>query len=165
MGTVTSKIIDVTDMLFVKDDRILLGYKKRGFGLGKYNGFGGKPQNSETILEAAIREAREESGLTVTACHKVAQIDFGISYRLRMHVFLATAWIGTVSESDEMRPRWFPIDKIPYGQMWKDDSYWLPLVIDGKNIKATFNYVKDDDVLGTGDNDIVSYEIEETSFR
>lgn len=34
---------------------ILLGMKKRGFGVGKWNGFGGKIQNGETMLECAKR--------------------------------------------------------------------------------------------------------------
>lgn len=35
-----------------------MGQKKRGFGEGYYNGFGGKVEQSETILDAAKREAR-----------------------------------------------------------------------------------------------------------
>lgn len=38
----------------------LLGLKKRGFGEGKYNGFGGKVEQGETIRQAAIRELQEE---------------------------------------------------------------------------------------------------------
>lgn len=34
---------------------VLLGMKKRGFGAGKWNGFGGKVQPGETIEEAARR--------------------------------------------------------------------------------------------------------------
>jgi 8-oxo-dGTP diphosphatase / 2-hydroxy-dATP diphosphatase len=34
---------------------VLLGLKKKGFGKGKWNGFGGKVEKNETILEAAIR--------------------------------------------------------------------------------------------------------------
>jgi len=34
---------------------ILLGMKKRGFGVGRWNGFGGKVNSDETILEAAKR--------------------------------------------------------------------------------------------------------------
>jgi len=156
------KIIDVTNMLFIKEGRILLGYKKRGFGMGKYNGFGGKPQVGETITEAAIREAREESGLTVLECHRAAVVDFGDSYLLRMHVYLATKWSGEMTETDEMSPRWFAIGEIPYPLMWKDDAYWMPLVLDGKKIKATFNFMNNDDVLGTDDNEIVAYSIEES---
>ena len=36
-------------------NRILLGFKKRGFGMGKWNGFGGKVENGETIEQAAKR--------------------------------------------------------------------------------------------------------------
>ena len=34
---------------------ILLGFKKRGFGAGKWNGFGGKVEAGETIEDAAKR--------------------------------------------------------------------------------------------------------------
>jgi len=37
---------------------ILLGYKKRGFGVGKWNGFGGKVEIGETIHDAAKRWMR-----------------------------------------------------------------------------------------------------------
>jgi 8-oxo-dGTP pyrophosphatase MutT (NUDIX family) len=37
--------------------------KKRGFGHGKYNGFGGKVELNETIMDAAIRETNEECGI------------------------------------------------------------------------------------------------------
>ena len=158
------KITDVTNMLFVEDGQILLGYKKRGFGKGKYNGFGGKPQGKETILEAAIREAHEESGLLVEKCHPVAIVDFGQSYLLRMHVYLATKWSGQIIETEEMIPKWFQIEEIPYPLMWKDDFYWLPLVLQGKKIKATFNFMNNDDTLGTDDNDILNYQIEETDI-
>ena len=43
-------------LLFVlKPGKVLLGYKKRGFGADRWNGFGGKVQQGETIEEAAIR--------------------------------------------------------------------------------------------------------------
>ncbi len=44
-----------TLVFLVDDDRVLLGMKKRGFGAGKWNGFGGKVEPGETIEEAAIR--------------------------------------------------------------------------------------------------------------
>ena len=40
---------------------ILLGYKKRGFGAGKWNGFGGKVEIGETIEDAAKRFAWKTS--------------------------------------------------------------------------------------------------------
>ncbi|CAM9897292.1 unnamed protein product, partial [Ectocarpus fasciculatus] len=43
---------------------ILLGMKKRGFGEGKWNGFGGKVESGESVDEAAKRELMEEAGVT-----------------------------------------------------------------------------------------------------
>jgi 8-oxo-dGTP diphosphatase/2-hydroxy-dATP diphosphatase len=37
--------------------------KKRGFGKGKWNGFGGKVEEGECIEDSAIRELEEECGL------------------------------------------------------------------------------------------------------
>ncbi len=63
-------------------NEILLGMKKRGFGVGKYNGFGGKVISGETIEETTIRELREESGLSskVEDLQKVAELDFFFPY-------------------------------------------------------------------------------------
>ncbi len=41
--------------------RVLLGMKKRGFGIGHWNGFGGKVEEGESIEEAAKREVKEEA--------------------------------------------------------------------------------------------------------
>lgn len=38
------------------DIKVLLGLKKRGLGVDKWNGFGGKLEPGETIEEAAKRE-------------------------------------------------------------------------------------------------------------
>ena len=46
----------VVTLLFVlRPGHVLLGMKKRGFGEGRWNGFGGKVEEDETIEEAAIR--------------------------------------------------------------------------------------------------------------
>jgi 8-oxo-dGTP pyrophosphatase MutT (NUDIX family) len=48
----------VYSLIFVRDivnDKILLGYKKRGFGLHKWNGLGGKVEPNESIVEGAKR--------------------------------------------------------------------------------------------------------------
>ena len=49
----------VLTLAFIRDgERLLLGMKKRGFGAGKWNGFGGKVDPGETILQGAVRYIR-----------------------------------------------------------------------------------------------------------
>lgn len=153
------KIKDVTNVLFVKENKVLLGLKKRGFGARKYNGFGGKLKSGESILDAAIREAKEEVGLDMVSYYKAAEIDFAESYPLRMHLYVCTEWEGDVLESEEMRPAWFHFDKIPYEEMWDDDKYWMELALSGKKFKASFTFESADDLDGTADNNVVSYSI------
>lgn len=46
--------------------QVLLGEKKRGFGMGKWNGFGGKVDPGDaSIVAAAAREIQEEANVTV----------------------------------------------------------------------------------------------------
>ena len=53
-------------------------------------------------------------------------------------VFICKQWEGEPFESDEMKPQWFEIDKLPFFSMWDDDPYWLPLVLEGKKITGEF---------------------------
>ncbi len=138
-------------MCFVVDDgAVLLGRKTRGFGEGLWNGPGGKVEPGEGIEQAAIRETREEVGVSPTALRKVAVLDFyfpdapaGSGWSQRVHVFLAGGWGGSPVETDEMCPKWFPLDEIPYGQMWEDDVCWLPAVLDGKFVTGDFLFGSD----------------------
>ena len=126
------------------EDEILLAMKKRGFGVGKYNGFGGKVNPGETIEEAVVRELEEESGLCakVEDVQKVAELDFYFPYKPEgdqtVHVYLVRKYSGVPHETDEMAFEWFTRDTIPYDRMWDDDKYWLPLVLAGKKVEATF---------------------------
>jgi len=48
---------------FNTQGQILLSMKKRGFGVGKWNGSGGKIKEGESIPQAALRELEEEIGV------------------------------------------------------------------------------------------------------
>ena len=129
-------------LVFVqKDDQVLLGKKKKGFGAGKWNGFGGKVEQGESIEGAAIRELKEESGLEAEVI-KRGELTFRFidkpEWDQVVHVFLATMWQGSPKESDEMRPKWTRIDRIPFNEMWADDVHWLPQVLRNKEVVGTF---------------------------
>ena len=152
------KKMQTTLLLLRKDNKILLAMKKKGFGEGKYNGVGGKIEPNETPEEGMIRESKEEIFITPTEYYKVGTIEFMECYKgeklnLTFHLFIATNWDGTPTESDEVKPKWFDIDKIPYDKMFPDDKYWLPYVLEGKKIKGFFDFDEDWNIL--------SYKIEE----
>ncbi len=127
--------------------------KKARFGAGKYNGFGGKVEDGETIAEAAVREMREETGVDVRLedLEPVARLTFLFPYKPEweqvVHVFTARTWDRVPQESDEMAPAWFAVDAIPYDQMWDDDAYWLPRVLAGERVQATFTYQADNQTV------------------
>ena len=60
----------LTLLMVVRDGSVLLGEKKRGFGEGFYNGFGGKVEEGETVEEATLRELEEEAGIKATDASK-----------------------------------------------------------------------------------------------
>jgi 8-oxo-dGTP diphosphatase/2-hydroxy-dATP diphosphatase len=137
--------------LIYDGSRILLGMKKRGFGSGRYNGFGGKVEiaRGETIEEAVDREFLEECGITVLEKRKRGKIDFifqGKEEYLEVNIYQILKYSGTPIETDEMMPEWFDVAKIPYEKMWPDDSYWMPKFLDGKNVSGTC-WFKDMDTI------------------
>ncbi|NWX64128.1 8ODP triphosphatase, partial [Promerops cafer] len=139
-----------TLVLVMQPSRVLLGMKKRGFGAGLWNGFGGKVQPGESIEEAARRELLEESGLTVDTLQKMGQITFefvGNTELMDVHIFRADDFHGEPTESEEMRPRWFELDEVPFHCMWPDDSYWFPLVLQRKLFRGYFKFQGQDTIL------------------
>ncbi len=138
------------------DTHVLLGQKKRGFGKGNWNGFGGKLEKGESIEEGARREMLEESGVEISELEKMGLIHFefeGNPEILEVHIFRAGEYSGEPVETEEMAPQWFRIDEIPYAEMWPDDIFWMPIFFAGKKFKGKF-------LFGEG-NSILNKELEE----
>ena len=130
--------------------KVLLGMKKRGFGAGRWNGFGGKVQEGETIEDALKRELQEEAGIKSEHLNKVGIIDFefkGNPEILQVHIFKSDNFLGEPKESEEMKPQWFHVDKIPFAEMWPDDIRWIPLLLEGKKFKGKFLFGESDIIL------------------
>lgn len=149
MNTIIPKKI-LTLCIIHDHPRVLLGMKKRGFGMGRWNGFGGKVEPGETIEKAAKRELFEEAGIKVANIEKMGEIEFeftGDPVMLQVHIFKAVNFEGEPFESEEMKPQWYNVDELPLDQMWPDDKHWLPLFLAGKKFRGNFVFEGQDKIL------------------
>lgn len=130
----------------VENNQVLLGLKKEGFGKGFWNALGGQKQGNESPLQAAIREAREEAGVTPQNLRHAANLLFHFKNYPDMYcfAFIASKYRGRPLETEEARPAWFPVNRLPFNQMWPDDRHWLPHIFAGKFVTATFWFNKQD---------------------
>jgi len=129
----------------VEDDFIYLANKKRGFGAGFLNGYGGKANEGEDVVSAACREFEEESGVKISAvsAELVGIINFyeEEKHLFECHVFFIKNWEGEFTETEEMAlPEKFSRDNLPFDRMWKSDRVWLPILCNGEKIIAKAVY-------------------------
>lgn len=124
----------------IRDGHILLIRKKRGLGAGKINGPGGRLEPGETALQAAIRETREEVGVTPLRLEQIGELhfDFLDGYKLHVAVFAAEDCEGVLRETDEAIPLWVNLSHIPYDEMWQDDPLWVPLLLQRSKFSGYF---------------------------
>lgn len=132
---------------------VLLGHKKTGLGSGKVVGLGGHVEPGESAAEAAAREVMEESCLRVTpgsltwAGHVAFRFPAHPSWDMDVEIFTTTDWTGLAAESEEIRPQWFPVSALPFDRMWQDAAHWLPRVLAGGQLTATFTYSADNETI------------------
>lgn len=134
----------------VKEGRILLIHKKRGLGKGKVNGPGGRIEKGESARQAAVRETREEVGLTAAGLTERGEVRFQFvdGYALHVTVYTAQDAEGTLTRTEEADPFWVDVALIPYDDMWADDRHWLPWMLEGRPFTGRFHY--DGDRMITG---------------
>lgn len=127
-------VTKVFTLIFVKtNNKVLLGYKTRGLGAHLWNGFGGKVEQGETILNGAIRELNEESHITQPELKHLGVVRYEEIDQDRtsiVHIFMCNKFSGVPSGSEEMNPvQWFTFKEIPFDHMWPDAEQWLQFVL------------------------------------
>jgi 8-oxo-dGTP diphosphatase len=140
--------VEATLCAVIRDGRILLQRKAAGrFGEGKWNGAGGKLEPGEDPTDGVIREVLEETGLRIREPRLHGLLDHYFGDRSTpawsVHIFSATEFDGDLVGGEEGELRWFPVEEIPYGEMWEDDLHWLPLLLEGRNFDGAFYFNED----------------------
>ena len=119
--------------LFDSHERVLLlkGSNTKHRWPGKYNGIGGHIEAGEDILEAALRELQEESGITEFELSLVGQIMIQISERAGLAIFI---FRGKYERSDfvsshEGTLEWIKISDLQKLPIVEDLPILLPRVV------------------------------------
>ncbi|MBD3206923.1 NUDIX domain-containing protein [Candidatus Bathyarchaeota archaeon] len=141
----------------IHDEMILLQYKRLDkFGGGKWNGPGGKLEPDESPYTGVSREVFEETGLRIRAHELRGVLDFYFGRKSSpdwsCYIFYTEHYSGKPKDLGEGELRWFNLQNIPYDYMWKDDSFWLPILLEGKKFKGYFIY-------DSSSENIIDYEL------
>ena len=96
----------------------------------KWIGIGGKFEEGESPEECVLREAKEETGLTLTDYKYRGIVTFvsDVWPCEYMHLFTATGFVGELKECDEGVLEWLPKDKLYGLPMWAGDRIFLELL-------------------------------------
>lgn len=109
-----------------------------------------------------LRETKEEIGIVPTIYKKQGEIVFdeymkGERSLVVMSIFVAKDFEGEPIESEEMRPEWFDLDKVPFDKMFPDDKFWFPHILDEKFVRGKF--VFDENFK------LISYSVDTSKFN
>jgi len=140
-----------TQIYLFKGRQVCLPLKKRGFGMGWHNGYGGKVKSAEALDAAAKRELFEESGVKAGSLEKRAILNFiflQTGEAIESHVYWCEEFMGVPRETNEMQPFWFGFGQIPYGKMWPDDKIWFPKFLAGEKFLAKFEFLDEKPTIG-----------------
>ena len=104
--------------------------KKNDINHDKWIGVGGGFEYGESPEECALRETREETGLTLTDCRFRGIVTFDCEGQetLYMHLFTASGWTGELIDCDEGELEWVPKEKVYDLPIWEGDKIFFRLL-------------------------------------
>lgn len=133
MGTNIFRAVNSTLIYLERGDEYLMLHrtkKENDLNHDKWIGVGGKFEDSESPEDCALRETREETGLTLTRWRYRGLVTF-VSDRYEteyMHLFTADGWTGTPKECDEGELAWIKKSELLKLRLWEGDKIFLRLL-------------------------------------
>ena len=133
MGTNIFRAVNSTLIYLERGDKYLMLHrtkKENDLNHDKWIGVGGKFEDGESPEDCALRETREETGLTLTRWRYRGLVTF-VSDRYEteyMHLFTADGWTGTPKECDEGELAWIGKHALAALQQWEGDRIFLQLM-------------------------------------
>ena len=104
--------------------------KEHDLNHDKWIGIGGKFEDKESPEDCLLREAKEETGLTLTQWQYRGLVTFvsDLYPTEYMHLFTADAYTGTLKECDEGVLEWLPKERLRELPHWEGDDIFLDLI-------------------------------------
>ena len=104
--------------------------KKNDINHDKWIGIGGKFEFEESPDECLLREAKEETGLTLTSwrCRGVVTFLNEGGEGEYMYLFTADGWEGELKECDEVDLQWISREFLDSLPKWEGDRIFLDLL-------------------------------------
>ena len=127
-------MINSTLCYITRGDDVLMLHrvkKKKDINKDKWIGIGGKFEKDESPDECLLREAYEETGLTLTSwrCRGIVTFltngDWEGEY---MYLFTADGFEGQIKECDEGELQWVSRDFVSQLPQWEGDKIFLDLL-------------------------------------
>lgn len=104
--------------------------KENDLNRDKWIGIGGKFEENESPEDCMLREAQEETGLTLTSWRYRGIVTF-LSDRWEteyMHLFTADGYSGTLRQCDEGDLAWIKKSELLKLRLWEGDKIFLRLL-------------------------------------
>lgn len=116
-----------------KDDSYLMLHrvkKKVDINKDKWIGIGGKFEDKESPEECLLREAKEETGLTLTSYRLRGIVTFVSDRWVTEYMFLYTAdaWEGEMTTCSEGTLEWVKKSDLDKLNLWEGDKIFLQLL-------------------------------------
>lgn len=104
--------------------------KENDINRDKWLGIGGKLEQDESPDACLLREALEETGLTLTSwrCRGVVTFISDICEGEYMYLFTADGFEGTLRQCDEGQLQWISRDRLNSLPKWEGDQIFLDLL-------------------------------------
>lgn len=134
----------------LRGDKVLLGLRKKvsdDLGQDNYAGIGGKLESGEDADSCLVREIEEEIGVRVTEYKAAGNVRFinphNVKWNMRVEIYIVTDWEGEPVETEVIKSVWFSRTDIPYENMFRDNKFWLPKVLEGQSVEGVFLFGED----------------------